>query len=103
MARLIRASAGDTEYVSAVVTETNGVNISGDVFKVSLGSYDSPNGWRVPDAVEMLSLSQIRVKLLVGAQGTVVPTPGTYWLWIQVGDAPETETVRVSTDRIIVA
>lgn len=99
--RLIRASVGDTEYVAVTLTETTATNISGATFKVSLGAYDAPNGWRDPDAIELLSSSQVRLKLLVGAQGTVTPAPGIYWLWAQISDNPETEAIRIDS-RIVI-
>lgn len=102
MSRTIRASVGEAEYLSAVITETTGKTITGDTFTLSLGTYDAPATWTPPDVTQTITASSVRLKLLVGAGGTVNPTANTYWLWVRVADAPETNVLRID-ERITIA
>lgn len=101
MSRTIRVSAGETQYLSVVLTEKDGKNIVGDTFAVSLSpSYDAPGEWTAPE-LQTISTSSVRLKLLVGSGG-ITPEPGAYWIWLRAIDTPETALIRVG-DRITIA
>lgn len=91
MSRTINLTAGDKVYLSAVVTEDNGLDISGDTFQISLGTYETAGDWQTPDVIDPIATGSVRVKLLLG--DAYSPIPGTYWPWIRVVDDPETESV----------
>lgn len=96
---LIRASDGDTVYVGIVLTERTGKNITGAGFKVSVAGYDDPGDWHDPDTLEFPETSQVRLRILVGATGSLQLPPDSYTPWAQVHDGVETVAVRVE-DRI---
>jgi len=101
VAQIIRPNYGDVVYVSVVFTETTGRDISSDSFLIGLSSFDEPpTDGRTPDLVTSISASQKQVSLLVG--GAYTPDAGTYWPWVQVTDAPETEWVRAANERVII-
>lgn len=84
----IDLSAGAVEYTyPRTVTETSGVDITTDQVLVSLGTWDAPAGWVVPDVLDHPAPSTAVAQLLIGA--SLKPAPGPYYLWTQVSDAPE--------------
>lgn len=101
--RIIRTSLGDKAYVSGLITEVNGKDITADTLRVCLGTATAPGTYVTPDVIETITASSRRVKLLVGTGGTVQPAAGTYYLWVQATDSPEVEGVPCTNDRVIIA
>lgn len=96
--RTIDVTSGGREYMTGVITETTGRDLTNDAVQVSLGTSAAPGVWMVPDLTAHPTPSQVEAALLVGP-GT---PPGTYVLWLRVADTPEVvdracrnETVRV--------
>jgi hypothetical protein len=103
VSRTIRSSTGGTKYLSAVVTETTGKTITSDTFQVALTLEGAnPVTWQSPDVTQTVTTSSVRVKLLVGATGTLNPAAGAYYLWVKVTDTPEIEPIRID-ERITIA
>jgi hypothetical protein len=99
--RTIRTSIGDTAYVSVLITEIMGKDISASSFQISLGSPNAPGAWLTPTVVEAVNPSAVRLKLLVGTGGTSVAA-GRYRPWGRIVDTPETESV-MSSDLVTIA
>lgn len=101
MTQVIMVSSGAIEFTWPVtIIEANGQDISQDAIKVSLGSYASPDVWLEPDADDAQEIKSQRViQLLIG--DVLRPEKGTYYLWSQVGDGPETVIRRHEIEIVI--
>lgn len=102
----LRTAAGGHEYTDVLLIIENSVNpftlapnpqdISTDAVRLSLGTDDAPGPWRTPDVditgqdangAAAAVMNARAVQLMIGVAYT--PADGTYRLWSQVGDAPE--------------
>ena len=92
MSRTVYVTSGAVEYVWANVTETSGLDISGDTVAVSLGTSAAAGVWQSPDITQYPVLGTVRVGFLVGQ--SIIPAAGNYQYWVKVGDSPETIAVR---------
>jgi hypothetical protein len=82
----IKVSGGAVEYTwPTTVSEVNAADISADSVRISLGSYTEPGTWS-NGIVERPTASSATIKLLVDNTTTL----GYYWVWVSVGDGPET-------------
>jgi len=94
--RTIDATNGEAEYVTATVTERNGLDITAVTWTVKLvGDADTPDtDWQAADKVDNPSLSTAEVSLFVDAA-----TPkGTYQaLDIRATDSPEVIPLTAAT------
>lgn len=98
--RTIRTSLDDDVYVSIVLTETTGQDITATTVEMALGTYQDPGTGYAPDVTEPVATGQVRVKLLVGANGHTF-TPAVYTPWVRAIDTPEQEWVRIE-DRVTI-
>jgi hypothetical protein len=86
----IFVTAGDPEYTLPVtVTEVTGKDISADVVALGLSTSKTlpPTVWTPPDVDHSTAVNVRVVQVLVGT--SLSPTPGTYFVWVQVTDTPE--------------
>jgi hypothetical protein len=104
MPRTIAASLGAHGYVSVLVTETTGKDISGVTFQMAL----KRNGqvlsgtWSPPSVNTAVTTSQRRLKVLVGAGQTLNPAAGRYRAAVQATDNPELDIIVASNDSVII-
>lgn len=109
--KTIYASSGRRAYVSCVLTETTFIDISGDTLLMGLGA--APAAGQDPTPPDLASMlppdlsSQPNawtrvVELLVGAGGTLNPTPGTYVAWVQDTSTPEINLVPCLNTTVII-
>src|SRR4051812_26575651 len=84
---------GSTEYVSALVTGPEGVDLTDDTVQVTIAdaSDRSPENpaWRAPSTLEFPTVTTVRVRLLIGPTGDVDLEVGRWRLWARVVDNPE--------------
>lgn len=111
LTQTVDLSNGAIEYTwPATFTELSGVNIDGDTVQVSIGTATAPGTWHTPDlrsqsavtaqdfrrvhptvpcsVLPSTVLYQVSGQLLLGVGG-LVPTAGSYWVWLRVTDLPE--------------
>ncbi|MDF1603418.1 hypothetical protein [Nocardioides sp. YIM 152315] len=95
----IRATAGETEYLTATVAEKNGADLTGATFTVGLSASREtpPESWGAPDDVT-IDGSTATVKLLVDSDTTA----GTYWMWVKVDDSPEVILLACTNQKVSV-
>ncbi len=92
MSLTIRAT--DRKYVTAIVIEAAGQDISADTIQMCLGSWHLPGDWQTPLIVP-IARGSLKARLLVGPGGGVVYPVGDYYPWVRIIDSPEDESVLI--------
>jgi len=87
----IFVSRGAQEYAGGTITETTGKDITAATITMCLGTYDAPGTFVAPTVDSSPTVASRLVKLLV----TNTTTVGAYWVWVKVGDGPETVVLRL--------
>lgn len=90
MTRSIGVSTGAKEYVTGLLTEITGKNITTSPVKVGFAPTTQtlpPTTWYTPDVLANPTTSQVQASLLIGS--TYTPPPGSYYLWMQLTDGGE--------------
>jgi hypothetical protein len=85
MPRVINVTAGEKEYVTAVLT---GDDLTGATFSVGLSTstVTPPGSWTAADLVNSTP-TETRVSMLV--QGAPMANAARQFLWVRVTDIPE--------------
>lgn len=91
MSRTIFVTSGAVEYLWADVQELSQQDLSSDVVQISLGTAQGAGTWSTPDVVQFPTVGAARVGVLIGQ--TITPVAGSYTVWVQFGDSPETVPV----------
>jgi hypothetical protein len=86
--RVIDCANGAIEYLTVDIEDRNREDITGDVIKLSLGTWETPGVWHTADLVEEDgAVWKVKASLLIGSSLTY--PPGTYWAWSSLADSPE--------------
>lgn len=109
MTQHINVTAGDVDYVTAIVTEQHGKPLTGTTWEVGLGGYDDterPTTWRAANLVEPVLDSDpqvVHVSMLIDSSilddDGNPPDAGRY-LWVRPSDAPTKRAYCVRSERI---
>lgn len=93
--RIIDLLHNATEYLWVTVQDLRKANITAASVSISLGDYDTPGVWHAADLVQQDGpVWKLKAALLIG--NAVTYPAGTYWVWVQVGIAPEVIHQRVT-------
>lgn len=96
--RTIRTDLGAEEYLAVEVTERTGQSLDTATIALSIGTADQPGDWATPDVVEHDGASLV-AKLLVTSD---TPRIEAGYVWVKVGDNPETLPRRCDRDLVTI-
>ena len=86
--RIIDCANGAVEYLTIDIEDRNRQDITGDVIKISLGTFETPGGLHTADLVVADgAVWKVKASLLIGS--TLTYPAGTYWAWSLLADSPE--------------
>lgn len=96
----VNATAGETKYAGANLTDANNADLSTTTITMGLSqsSTTAPTTWSAPDYSDTSVIGKATVKLLVHS----TQAPGTYYLWIKMIDNPETLVFPVPDQTVVV-
>lgn len=96
--QIVDVSNGEQEFVSGIVCEKYGQDISTSTFQIGLGTYiDPPVSWQTPDEDDVISTSKRKIGILIDSD---IPL-GVHFAWIKIIDNPERIFGRIDTSIVV--
>lgn len=100
MARTIYVTGGRTDTVRVTLVDSYKNDLSTATLRMGLSAVRDvpPSTWYTPTSVTYPGNGEAVCSLLLNS--TNAP-PNTYWVWLDVVDAPSTQPVRASNDTVV--